>query len=121
MLYFEMLPESNRRIGFFEQEQHEGVPAKLPDYLKGVLTVAYWTEMRKSEILGLMWKQIDLLNRLAFLVRTRTVRTARFHLNDELYAMMTGQARIRVAVGLFVFHRDRVRNQSFAKAWRTAC
>ena len=53
--YFEMLPEDNRRTGFFEQEHYEAVLARLPEYLKGVLTMGYWTGMRKSEMLGLKW------------------------------------------------------------------
>ncbi len=70
--YFEMLPENNRRTGFFEQEQYEAVLAQLPNYLKGVLTMGYWTGMRKVEMLGLKWEQVDLFNRLAFLERTAT-------------------------------------------------
>jgi integrase len=35
--------------------------------------------------------------------------------------MMMGQARMRVEGCPFVFHRDGVRIQSFAKAWNTAC
>lgn len=119
--YFEMLPENNRRTGFFEQEQYEAVLAKLPDYLKGVLTMGYWTGMRKAEILGLTWDKVDLFNRLIFLERTKNGEDRTLPLNDELYKMMLDQSRERVEGCPFVFHRDGERIQSFGKAWHTAC
>lgn len=49
--YFEMLPENNRRTGFFEQEQYEAVLGKLPDYLKGVLTMGILRVVQRHNIL----------------------------------------------------------------------
>jgi integrase len=121
MPYFEMLPENNRRMGFFEQEQYEAVLAQLPDYLKGVLTMGYWTGMRKAEMLGLKWEQVDLFNRLAFLEKTKNGEDRTLPLNDELHEMMMVQARRRAEGCPFVFHRYGERIRSFAKAWNTAC
>jgi len=118
---FEMLPEDNRRTGFFEQEQYEAVLCKLPDYLKGVLAMGYWTGMRKAEILGLTWDRVDLFNRLVFLERTKNGEDRTLPLNEELYTMMADQGRHRAEGCPFVFHRDGERIQSFAKAWNTAC
>src|SRR5206468_1985957 len=113
--------ENNRRTGFFEQEHYEAVLAQLPVYLRGVLTMGYWTGMRKGEMVGLKWDQIDLFNRLAFLERTKNGEDRTLPLNDELYEMMMGQARVRVEGCPYVFHRDGEQIQSFAKAWNTAC
>jgi integrase len=121
MPYFEMLPENNRRTGFFEQEQYEAVLAQLPDYLTGVLTMGYWTGMRKAEMLGLKWDQVDLFNRLVFLEKTKNGEDRTLPLNDELYEMMMVRARMRIEGCPFVFHRDGEGIQSFAKAWNTAC
>jgi integrase len=118
---FETLPENNRRTGFFEQEQYEAVLAKLPDYLKGVLTMGYWTGMRKAEILGLTWDRVDLFNRLIFLERCKNGEDRTLTLNEELLEMMQGQAQSRAEGCPFVFHRYGERIQSFAKAWKTAC
>jgi integrase len=119
--YFEMLPENNRRMGFFEQEQYEATLSKLPDYLQGVLTMGYWTGMRKEEILGLTWERVDLFNRLVFLERTKNGEDRTLPLNDDLFEMLKGQAGKKVEGCPYVFHRYGERIQSFGKAWRTAC
>ena len=119
--YFEMLPENNRRTGFFEQEQYEAVHTQLPDYLKGVLTMGYWTGMRKAEILRLPWNRVDPFNRLIFLEQTKNGEDRTLPLNDELYEMMLEQAKYKRDGCPFVFHRFGERIKSFGKAWRTAC
>jgi integrase len=50
----------NARVGFFEPEESEAVLRELPDSLKGIAVVGYYTGWRKSEILGLTWERIDL-------------------------------------------------------------
>ena len=50
--HIEQLKEKNRRLGFFEWEQFEAIREHLPDYLKPVMTVAYYTGWRvPSELL----------------------------------------------------------------------
>jgi hypothetical protein len=50
--YISLLTERNRRTGFFEREQFEAVREHVPDYLKAVMTVAYYTGWRvPSELL----------------------------------------------------------------------
>jgi integrase len=56
-----MLREPPPRQGFFEQEEYERLLAKLPDYLRPLITFAFWTGWRiYSEILPLAWDQVDL-------------------------------------------------------------
>lgn len=54
-----MLRENNTRTGFFEQSQFEAVCRHLPAPLRAVVTFAYLTGWRKSEILSLQWRQVD--------------------------------------------------------------
>jgi integrase len=82
--------------------------------------MGYWTGMRKAEMLGLKWDQVDLFNRLVFLERTKNGEDPTLRLNDELYEMTMGRAKMRVEGCPFVFDRDGERIQSFAKAWNTA-
>ena len=43
-----------------------------PDYLRSILTCAYYTSMRKAEILGLTWDRVDLK---AGFIRLREIDT----------------------------------------------
>lgn len=54
-----MLEEDNVRQGFFEREQFEAVRKRLPSWVQPVADFAYITGWRKSEILGLQWRQVD--------------------------------------------------------------
>jgi hypothetical protein len=51
--YIPMLKENNVRKGFFEHKEFLALREVLPDYLKPVVTFAYYTGWRRSEILGL--------------------------------------------------------------------
>ncbi len=53
--YVPMLQEHNVRQGFFERAEFLTLRAALPDYLKPVVTFAYFTGWRRGEITGLKW------------------------------------------------------------------
>ena len=59
--YIQHLQESNARAGFFEYPDYIALRNALPSYVKPVITMAYHTGMRKEEILGLQWPQVDLI------------------------------------------------------------
>ena len=67
-----MLKEDNVREGFFEYEEFDELRIAAPPYLKGVITLAYETGMRKEEILSLTWDQIDLQGKTIRLADTKS-------------------------------------------------
>jgi integrase len=127
-----MLREDNVRRGFFEQDEFEDVRDALPEYLRGVVTLAYYTGWRvQSEILPLTWSQVD---REAKTVRlepgdskNREARLLPYGLLPELEDVIERQwaERERLARGSrllpWVFHRDGKRMRDFKKAWKSAC
>jgi integrase len=62
--YIPLLNEDNVRKGFFEHEQFLALRRALPDYMRPVLTFAYYTGCRRGEILSLLWEQVDLAERI---------------------------------------------------------
>jgi integrase len=58
--YFSMLKEALPREGFFEYGEYVKLLEALPDYVKPIFTVGYYTGMRKGEILKIKWDQVDL-------------------------------------------------------------
>lgn len=59
--FFPMLKEPAARQGFFEDAEYKQLLAALPVYARPVLAIAYFTGMRRREILNLKWDQIDFL------------------------------------------------------------
>jgi integrase len=66
--YVLMLAENNVRKGFFEHAEFLAFRAAFSAELQAMLTFAYYTGWRKSEILSLQWKQVDLDNRIIKLI-----------------------------------------------------
>ncbi len=59
--YIPMLKEDNVRKGFFEHDEFFALRDALPSYLKGFVTFAYKVGWRASELRGLTWSQVDLI------------------------------------------------------------
>lgn len=59
--YIPHLEENNVRSGYFEHSEFMALRAALPEYVRPIVTTAYYTGMRKMEILSLRWDQVNLL------------------------------------------------------------
>lgn len=55
----EMLPENNARKGFMESDEFEKLCECLPDYIRPLASVAYFTGWRKGELLSRRWCHVD--------------------------------------------------------------
>jgi integrase len=54
----------NVRVGFMEHDEFIRFRAALPSELKPVLIFAYYTGLRRAEILKMKWPQVDLIARI---------------------------------------------------------
>lgn len=54
------LRESNVRTGFFEPGEFQALRDALPEYMRPLVTAAYFTGCRRGELLALQWHQVDL-------------------------------------------------------------
>lgn len=66
-----MFKENNERVRFLEKEQIERLLANCCEHLKPIVKVALNTGMRKGEILGLKWRDIDIEHKTIHLLNTK--------------------------------------------------
>src|SRR5262249_8122178 len=57
--YIPKLEENNVRKGFFSHEDFLRLRDALSSSLKPIATLGYFTVMRRGEVLGLQWTQVD--------------------------------------------------------------
>jgi len=88
-----MLEEHNVRQGFFERGEFLKFRAALPDYLKPVVTFAYFTGWRRGEILRLRWNQVDLTAKSVRIEgeSTKNKKARTIVLDGELLEAIQGQ------------------------------
>jgi integrase len=122
-----MLDEHNVRKGFFEHEEFLAMRAALPEYLRPVLTFAYYTGCRRGEILALQWSQVDLTVRVVRLEpgTTKNDEARNLPLTTELYETLAMQRAIRdtkfPACPWVFFNESGGKVGRFQRSWKTAC
>ena len=120
--HFPMLKEAPPRRGFFEYGEFQRLRQELPEYLRPVATMGYYTGMRRGEILKIRWDSVDLQ---AGEIRlnageTKNDEPRTIPLLSELREMLKIE-REKNPDGEFVFVRSRHQIGSFYKAWKSAC
>ncbi len=125
--YIPRLQESVPRQGYFEHSEYLALKKALPAYLRPVVTMAYHTGMRKEEILGLRWSQVDLLdNKITLNPEDTKNREGRvIYLQGELletihFQRVYREQKFPECPWVFI-NPDGERIGEFRKTWKTAC
>lgn len=121
--YIPMLKEKNVRKGFIEYETYLALRDVLPEYLQPILTFAYFSGWRKSEILGLKWNQVNLQDGIVRLEPgdSKNDEGRTLYLEPELWELLVHLNKVRRIDCPYVFHLNGKRMWSFRKSWCTAC
>jgi integrase len=126
--HFPRLKESAPRQGFIEPAVYERLYDAMPEYLKIVVAIGYFTGMRLGEILRLEWKQVDLIENVIRLRagETKNDQARTVPLLPTLRSLLAEHFRQHRKEFLLVcFNRDRLGNPrkigNFLKAWRNRC
>ena len=126
--FIAMLQENNVRKGFFEHGDFLKLRDAMPEHLKGLVTFAYKTGWRLSEVTGLTWDKVDLNQRVVRLDpgETKNNEARTVFMDDEVLEVVLRQKENRGKSGAvlpFVFLNadgtDQVKR--FDKSWKTAC
>lgn len=121
--YVAMLKENNVRKGFIEYDEYLALFEALPLHLKPVLQFAYATGWRKSEILNLQWKQVNLRDGIVRLEpgETKNDEGRTIYMESDLLKMMTARHKTRRLDCRHVFHLDGKMMKDFRGSWAAAC
>lgn len=117
--YVPILKENNVRQGFFEHEDFIALRKGLPDYLRPLVTFAYFTGWRSQEIRSLQWRQVD-LNAGSVRLEPGTTKNDRgrvVFLPEEIRSLLESLWEKRRLDCPYVFHRNGKFIRSFRKAW----
>lgn len=125
--YVPHLQEHNVRQGYFEHHEYLAFKEALPSYLKPLITMAYHTGMRKGELLGLKWVQVDLLEQKITLTPndTKNRESRVIYMEGELVETMRFQKALRdnkhPECQWVFFTETGEPIKDFRGAWKTAC
>lgn len=127
---FPVIQVRNAGTGFFEEAEFRAVLAQLPVEAAAVAEFLYWTGWRKSEVLGLEWRNVDMKAGILRIEDSKNgePRTLPFRALPDLAALIERQRERTEAVqssrGIIVsavFHRDGKPIRDFRGAWAKAC
>ena len=117
------LKENPPRKGFFEHAEFLALRARLPTAYQDVLDFAYYTGWRRSEILGLVWGEVDLQAGEIRLPPERSKSDAPrlLPLSAPLRAAINRRHELRRLDTPLVFHLKGKPIGDWRKRWDRAC
>ncbi|MFC1494649.1 tyrosine-type recombinase/integrase, partial [Thermodesulfobacteriota bacterium] len=86
---------ANARDRVLTKDEYEAILSHSKGHLKDILIMAYWTGMRKGEILKLTWDKVDLIGRMIRLEAkdTKEGKAKNIPISDEVYKVLTRDNR----------------------------
>ncbi len=115
-----MLPEPKRRIRWLTREEAERLIAELPEHLAEMVRFSLATGLRKSNVTGLEWPQVDLQRRVAWIHpdQAKARKAIGIALNAEAMLVLRRQTGKHERF-VFTYQGKQVR-QVNTKAWKRA-
>lgn len=113
-----MLPEPKRRVRWLTHEEADRLVATLPEHLAAMVRFSLETGLRRSNVTGLEWSQVDIARRTAWVHpdQAKARKAIAVPLSATAVAVVRGQVG-KHATHVFSFRGKPVR-QVNTKAWR---
>jgi integrase len=122
--YVKLEKENNIRDRVLSEQEFQRLLEVSPLHLQQIMIVAYYTAMRKGEILGLRWDEVDFKAGLIRLGagRTKTNEARRIPLAPEIVEMLREKKRSKTTPFVFVYAGEPIDDvkTSFGTARRAA-
>ena len=117
---FRLLKEPTRRIRYLTQDQAVKLLLQLPTHLRDLAAFALATGLRRANITGLTWEQVDLPRKLAWVHpdQAKARRAIAVPLNDMAMSVLRSQVGIH-PVHVFTYLGKPIYQVS-TKAWYRA-
>lgn len=118
--YVRMLPEPKRRIRWLTPEEANRLLRCLPNHLETLARFSLATGLRKSNVTGLKWEQVDLVRRLAWIHadQAKAGHSISVPLNEDALRVVRSQIGKHEAY-IFTYHGKPIQ-QANTKAWKRA-
>lgn len=115
-----MLRESKRRIRYLTRQEAQRLLAELPEHLADMAAFSLSTGLRAANVTGLMWSQVDLERRLAWIHpdQAKARKAIPVPLNADAVALITKQLG-KHATHVFSYQGSRIKQVS-TRAWYSA-
>ena len=114
-----LLKEDNKRLRFLTLEECQRLIACCREHLKPIVTVALHTGMRRSQILGLRWEQIDLTHKFILLETSKNGERCEIPIDDTLLKMFEEMPHSIESIYVFT-DRDGKPYKSVKRSFNTA-
>jgi len=115
-----MLKEPSRRIRYLTEEAAARLIAELPEHLAEMVIFSLATGLRRSNVTGLLWTQVDLKRRTAWIHadQAKARKAISVPLNSTAIAVLQ-KVRGRHATHVFSYQGNPI-TQTSTKAWYSA-
>ena len=115
-----MLPEPKRRVRWITREDADRLVAALPEHLAAMARFSLETGLRRSNVTGLEWSQVDIARRTAWVHpdQAKARKAIAVPLSATAVALIRGQAG-KHPTRVFTY-RGKPVSQVNTKAWRAA-
>lgn len=104
-----LLKEPDRRVRYLTHDEASALLNELPEHLSHMVAFSLATGLRKGNVIGLCWSQVDLERRVAWIHpdQSKTRKAIVVPLNDDAMRVLTSQ-RGRHALRVFTYNSEPV-------------
>jgi integrase len=113
---------SNARDRVLSMDEYELLLEKSPKHLRHILTIGFWTGMRKGEIINLTWDKVNMKERFLHLEAddTKEGKPKTIPLSKVVFKMLTAIPRHLQDNHVFMYYGKSI-GRNFSTALKTAC